>query len=48
MQFKNVKYRDFPGDTVDGNLPANTGHMDSVLGPGGFHNLRATEPVSHN
>lgn len=51
---------DLPGGTVDKNLPANSGDMASVPGPGRFHILRSNqtpaptadpetlEPVSHN
>ena len=32
---------DFPGGTVDKNLPANAGDMGSVSGPGRFHTLQS-------
>ena len=35
LALRNIE--DFPGDTVDGNLPANAGNMSSIPDPGGFH-----------
>ena len=40
--------RDFPGGTVDKNLPANERDTGSIPGLGGFTCLRATGPVYHN
>ena len=34
---------DLPGDTVDKNLPANSGDMGSVPGPGRVHILRSNQ-----
>ena len=39
---------DFPGGTVDRNLPANAGDTGSVPGLGRLHMQRATKPVRHN
>ena len=33
---------DFPGDTVDKNLPADAGDMGSIPGPGRFHMLQSS------
>ena len=35
---------DFPGGTVDKNLPANAGDMGSVPGPERFHTLQNNRP----
>ena len=35
---KKPKNKDFPGGTVDKNLPANTEDMHSIPDPGRFHN----------
>ena len=35
--------RDFPGGSVDKNLPANAGDMGSVPGPGRFYTLWSNE-----
>ena len=35
--FKKFLFRDFPGSTVDKNLPANVGYTGSSPGPGRFH-----------
>ena len=32
-----ISAQDFPGGTVDKNLPANSGDMVSIPGPGRFH-----------
>ena len=56
---KNIQW-DFPGGTVDKNLPANSGDTGSIPGPGRCHTLQsnwasepqplahALEPASHN
>ena len=44
-QAKNTLLRmhpDFPGGTVDKNLSANAGDMDSIPGLGSFHMLRSS------
>ena len=35
-----TKDQDFPGGTVDWNLPANAGDMGLIPGPGQFHVLQ--------
>ena len=35
LALRNIE--DFPGDIVDGNLPANAGNMSSIPDPGWFH-----------
>ena len=37
MCTKEIIEMDFPGGTVDKNLPANTRDMGSIPGPGRFH-----------
>ena len=32
-----ISHLNFPGDTVDKNLPTNAGDMGSIPGPGRFH-----------
>ena len=39
---------DFPGGTVDKNLPANIGDMGLLCGLGRLTSLRATKPIHHN
>ena len=39
--FKNQFSRDFPGDAVVKNLPANAGDMGSIPGPGRSHMLQS-------
>ena len=34
-------FRDFPGDAMDRNLPANAGDMGLIPGLGRFHMLRS-------
>ena len=42
--FSQLKHtEDFPGGTVDKNLPANAGDMGSVPGPGRFHILQSNK-----
>ena len=35
--FLNMDDEDFPGSTVEKNLPANAGNTGSIPGPGRFH-----------
>ena len=44
MQFKKIG-RDFPGDTVVKNQPANGGNTDSISGPRRPYMHRATKPM---
>ena len=39
---------DFPGDTVDKNLPASVGDTGSIPGPERFHLLWASKPGQDN
>ena len=36
-------YIDFPGGTVDNNLPANAGDTGLIPGPGSFHMLQSNK-----
>ena len=41
---QNLWLQDFPGGSVDKNLPANVGDMTLIPGPGRFHMPRRTKP----
>ena len=41
MEKKKKKGQGLPGSTVDEDLPANTGDMDLIPGPGRFHMPRS-------
>ena len=43
-----LQLRDFPGDVVVKNPPANTGDTGSSPGLGRCHMLRSNKPVHHN
>ena len=43
-----LRQRDFPGGTVDKNLPANARDIGSIPGPGRFHMPQATKLTHHN
>ena len=50
MKIKNIdkKFKGFPDGSMVRNLPANSGYMGSVPGPGGSHMLQGNWAICHN